>query len=195
MICKKLERVENLQRLYNEGKIMSDEAFEHITSFIKSRLRADLIKNGYYKNGERQSNFGYDEILDCYVFVMSRLTGTFVKMNGEKTHVKYNPNRANVATFIYTWIRGYCNSIRKKQKKELDLNVHKIYTLDDGLLELQHEELIEEGNFEELEEMIDFESFLDTSQVSFDEPDSDLLLCDFIQEHLLEGLEKYLEVA
>jgi hypothetical protein len=154
--CLSLSRALNLQKLFDEGKIapnkVCDEAFYEITNFMKGEIARELIRKGYFKNGVRQDNFGDEELLDCYIFVMDHVFGNFVKRSGKQSYVKYDPNRINkktgkrilLASFINSWIRGFCSLVRQQQRNEHKINKHRILSLDEVTETYTPEELIED---------------------------------------------------
>ena len=78
----------NLQKLYNEGKVTSEEFYTELIKFIKWRLMPDLIRRGYYLNGVRQNNFTRDECDACYTHVLHKIVN------------EYSPERGTIATYI-----------------------------------------------------------------------------------------------
>ena len=145
--CLSLSRVLNLQKMWNEGKIkpkkISNEAFYEITNFIKRLLAVELIRKGYFINGVRQNNYGDEELLDCFIFVMDHVFGNFIKRSGKQSDVKYDPTRVNLATFIYIWTRGYCSLVRQTDKNRYNVSKHRILSLDEVTETYTPEELIE----------------------------------------------------
>lgn len=146
--CLSLSRALNLQKLYDEGKITStkvcDEAFYEITNFMKNELAIHLIRKGYFKNGVRQDNFGDEELLDCFIYVMEHVFGKHVKRSGKASYVKYDPKRLNLASFINIWTKGFCSLTRQRQRNEHKINKHRILSLDEVTETYTPEELIED---------------------------------------------------
>ncbi len=93
----------NLQTLYEEGKVTSEEFYNELIRFIKSRLMPDLIRRGYYINGIRQSNFTRDECDSCYTHVLHKIIN------------EYSPEKGTLATYIRWQIRGWGQLIIQKQ--------------------------------------------------------------------------------
>ena len=92
-----------LQELYEEGKTTSEEFYNELVRFIKSRLMPDLIRRGYYINGKRQTNFTRDEWDSCYTHVLRKVLN------------EYNPGKGTLATYIRWQIRGWGQLIIQKQ--------------------------------------------------------------------------------
>ena len=92
-----------LQELYEEGKTTSEEFYNELVRFIKSRLMPDLIRRGYYINGKRQTNFTRDEWDSCYTHVLRKVLN------------EYNPTKGTLATYIRWQIRGWGQLIIQKQ--------------------------------------------------------------------------------
>ncbi|MFW6311004.1 MAG: hypothetical protein ACOC1K_02090, partial [Nanoarchaeota archaeon] len=113
----------------------SPEGFHEVTNIIKSLLMKYLIrsKGGYYKNGVKQVNYDSDDVTNCFIYVMDRVYGTYKYKLGKPGRVKYDPSRMNIASFIHTWVRGYCSDLIKKQQRRYKHNFHKTIYLDDIL--------------------------------------------------------------
>lgn len=158
---KSKKQVENFQRLWEEDKTMTKEFYEETTSQIKSHLMKYLIHKGYYIDGVAQVNFSREDVDDCYTYVMNHVTGTFKTKNGKISKVKYDPTKGcNLATFVHTWSRGYCSTILSDQKKKCKYQVHKILVLDDILINYTPDAFIVEDVFNDSEDVIDKEIFL-----------------------------------
>jgi len=146
--CLSLFRALNLQKLYDEGKITAtkicDEAFYEITNFMKNELAIHLIRKGYFINGIRQDNFGDEELLDCFIYVMGHVFGEHIKRSGKTSYVKYDPKRLNLASFINIWTKGFCSITRQRQRNEYKINKHRILSLDEVTETYTPEELIED---------------------------------------------------
>ena len=146
--CVSLFRALNLQRLFDQGLItptkVCDEAFYEITNFMKNQLAVELIRKGYFINGTRQDNFGEEELLDCYIYVMDHVFGNFLKRSGKQSYVKYDPTRINIASFINIWTKGFCSLTRQRQRNEHKINKHRILSLDEVTETYTPEELIED---------------------------------------------------
>ena len=93
----------NLQALWEEGKVTSEEFYLELTKFIKWRLMTDLIKRGYYINGVKQNNFTRDECDACYTHVLHKILH------------EYSPEKGTLATYIRWQIRGWGQLIIQKQ--------------------------------------------------------------------------------
>jgi len=122
LVRKKRKGSINVQELYSEGKMHTNDFYHGVTNLIKAFLMKSLISKGYFKNGVRQNNFDQEDIDDCFTYVFGKILD------------KYDPNRGTLATFIRTWIRGYGTIIIQKQKRKhkylnnvlpLDLNLQK----------------------------------------------------------------------
>ncbi len=115
----------NLQTLYNEGKVTSEEFYKELIIFIKWRLMTDLIKRGYYINGVRQLSFTRDECDDCYTHVLNKIL------------TSYRPEDGTLATYVRWQIRGWGQLVIQKQVKEykylpegfVSLDSNKIYNI------------------------------------------------------------------
>ena len=68
-----------LQELWEEGKTTSEEFYNELVKFIKSRLMPDLIRRGYYINGKRQTNYTRDEYDSCYTHVLKKVLTTYIR--------------------------------------------------------------------------------------------------------------------
>lgn len=108
----------NLQKLYNEGKITSQEFYEELTKFIKWRLMTDLIRRGYYINGVRQVNFTRDECDACYTHVLHKIVH------------EYSPTKGTLATYVRWQIRGWGQLVIQKQVRNHKYNPKGMVSLD-----------------------------------------------------------------
>jgi hypothetical protein len=63
----------NIQRLYEQGKLDSDQFFIEASSLIKSRLMPDLIYKGYFRDGLRQTSYNDEDVDDCYTYVLGKI--------------------------------------------------------------------------------------------------------------------------
>ena len=63
----------NIQRLYEQGKLNSNQFFVEASSLIKSRLMPDLIYKGYYRDGKRQISYNQEDVEDCYTYVLGKI--------------------------------------------------------------------------------------------------------------------------
>ena len=153
--CMSMYRAKNLQRLFDEGKItpnkVCEEAFYNITNLMKNLIAVELVRKGYWKNGVLQTNFGDEELLDCYIFVMDHVFGNFIKRSGKSSYVKYDPSRINkrtgenifLASFINTWTRGWCSLTKQTQENAHKRDKHIVFSLDEITETYTPEELIE----------------------------------------------------
>lgn len=172
--CLSLHRASNLQIMFEEGKITSSgicsEAFYEITNFMKNLLATELIKKGYFKNGVRQDNYGDEELLDCFIYVMEHVYGTHVNKNGKLTKVKYDPTRVNLATFINIWTRGFCSLVRQTDKNRHKYNKHRTLSLDEVSETYTPEELIQDEISENIDDLLQKDIFsLDIDKKVFDD--------------------------
>lgn len=182
---KKIEWVNKLQTFYLEGKITSYEAFREITNFIKGGLMDHLINKGYYIHGVRQTNFSEDLTIDCYVYVMEHILGTFVKNSGKRSAVKYDPSRSNIVTFMNYWVRGFCGLILSKQKKEHKYGANILYSLEDVLVNYESSNFIDDSPYLYDEDNMDRDKFLDSSTLSYyDSKDLDDLDVHYIEREV-----------
>lgn len=132
----------NIQRLYEQGKINSDQFFIEATSLIKSRLMPDLIYKGYYKDGQRQISYNQEDVNDCYAYVLSKIL------------TKYDPTKGTLATFIRTWTRGYGTTVTTAQHRRYN-RVGNDSSLDENYNNSIREEFRDPFTFKELEDSID----------------------------------------
>ena len=93
----------NLQVLWEEGKVTTEEFYLELTKFIKWRLMTDLIRRGYYINGVKQNNFTRDEVDSCYTHVLYKVIH------------EYSPEKGTLATYIRWQIRGWGQLVIQKQ--------------------------------------------------------------------------------
>ena len=115
----------NLQTLYNEGKVRSEEFYKELIIYIKWRLMTDLIKRGYYINGVRQLSFTRDECDACYTHVLNKIL------------TSYRPEDGTLATYVRWQIRGWGQLVIQKQVKEhkyfpegfISLDSNKVYNI------------------------------------------------------------------
>ena len=117
----------NLQKLWNEGKVTSEEFYLELIKFIKWRLMTDLIRRGYYINGVRQSNFTRDECDACYTHVLNKiLTG-------------YSPEKGTLATYIRWQIRGWGQLVIQKQVRTHKYNPKGMLSLENNAYNIKIE--------------------------------------------------------
>lgn len=162
--CLSLYRAQNLQNLFNDGKILPskicEEAFYEITNFMKNELAVNLIRKGYFKNGVRQDNFGDEELLDCFIYVMDHVFGNHVKRSGKQSYVKYDSERINIASFINIWTKGYCSLTRQRQRNEHKINKHRILSLDEVTETYTPEELVESEAISDINTKVEKDIFI-----------------------------------
>lgn len=132
----------NIQRLYEQGKLKSDQFFIEATSLIKSRLMPDLIYKGYYKDGQRQISYNQEDVNDCFTYIL------------EKIIERYDPSKGTLATFIRTWTRGYGTTITTAQHRRYN-RVGNDSSLDENYNNSIKEEFRDPFTFKELEDSID----------------------------------------
>jgi hypothetical protein len=106
----------DVQYLYDNGKVHTQEFYIGCTSIIKRLLIPYLIYKGYFKNGVRQSNFDEEDVEDCFTYVFDRIIN------------RYDSSRMGIASFIHTWIRGYGTVVTEKQ--------HRVHNYLQGILSL-----------------------------------------------------------
>lgn len=140
----------NIQRLYEQGKLNSDQFFIEATSLIKSRLMPDLIYKGYYRDGQRQISYNAEDVDDCYTYVLGKIL------------TKYDPSRGTLATFIRTWTRGYGTTITTAQHRRYN-HVGNDSSLDENYNNSIREEFRDPYTYQELEDSIDSTYFSDGS--------------------------------
>lgn len=107
-----------LQELWEEGKTTSEEFYNELVKFIKSRLMPDLIRRGYYINGKRQTNYTRDEYDSCYTHVL------------KKVLTEYSAEKGTIATYIRWQIRGWGQLIIQKQVRNHKYNPKGTVSLD-----------------------------------------------------------------
>lgn len=118
----------NLQKLYNEGKVTSEEFYSELIKFIKWRLMPDLIRRGYYINGVRQNNFTRDECDACYTHVLHKIIN------------EYSPEKGTLATYVRWQIRGWGQLVIQKQVRNHKYNPKGMISLDNNVYNVKVEE-------------------------------------------------------
>lgn len=136
----------NIQRLYEQGKLNTNQFYIEASSLIKSRLMPDLIYKGYFRDGQRQISYNLEDVEDCYTYVL------------EKIIKKYDPTKGTLATFIRTWTRGYGTTITTAQHRRYN-KVGNDSSLDETYNSTISEEFRDTFSFHELEESIDRDYF------------------------------------
>lgn len=165
----------NIQRLYEQGKLDSDQFFIEASSLIKSRLMPDLIYKGYFRDGLRQTSYNDEDVDDCYTYVLGKIKE------------KYDPNKGTLATFIRTWVRGYGTTITTAQHRRYN-RVGNDASLDESYNNSIREEFRDSFSFANLEEDLDKEYYKEAPVISkFLEKQLVLLKEDLFQK-ILKGL-------
>jgi hypothetical protein len=136
----------NLQRLYSQNKLDSDQFYIECTSLIKSRLMPDLIYKGYFKDGKRQISYGLEEVDDCFTYVYGKILE------------KYDPKLGTLATFIRNWVRGYGTTVTTAQHRRYN-KVGNDSSLDESYNNSIRDEFRDSFSYDELEESIDYNYF------------------------------------
>lgn len=136
----------DVQELYDNGKLLSDEFYIGCTNIIKTRLMRDLVYKGYYKNGIKQSNYDLEDVNDCYTYIMTKIKE------------KYDPAKGKIATFIRNWVQGYGTTVISKQKRQ-HKRLGKILPLDLTLQTSISDDLRDSTKIENLEDMMDTELY------------------------------------
>lgn len=165
----------NIQRLYEQGKLNSNQFFIEASSLIKSRLMPDLIYKGYFRDGKRQISFNQEDVEDCYAYILRKIID------------KYDPSKGTLATFIRTWVRGYGTTVTTAQHRRYN-KVGNDSSLDENYNNSIKEEFKDSFNFEDLENALDKFYFKD--ELRFDKSDlSDMVhLKDLLFSTLLKDL-------
>ena len=132
----------NIQRLYEQGKLNSNQFFIEASSLIKSRLMPDLIYKGYYRDGRRQISYNQEDVEDCYTYVLRKIID------------KYDPELGTLATFIRTWTRGYGTTVTTAQHRRYN-KVGNDASLDESYNNSIKEEFRDAFNFLDLEDSLD----------------------------------------
>lgn len=165
----------NIQRLYEQGKLDSDQFFIEASSLIKSRLMPDLIYKGYYRDGKRQISYNQEDVEDCYAYVLGKI----------KT--KYDPTLGTLATFIRTWVRGYGTTVTTAQHRRYN-KVGNDASLDESYNNSIREEFRDSFNFNDLEEYLDRNYFPEKLTASAEVLKEMKMLKEKLFSTLLKGL-------
>lgn len=144
----------NIQRLYEQGKMNSNQFFIEASSLIMSRLMPDLIFKGYYKDGKRQTNYNDEDVADCYTYVLGKIL------------TKYDPAKGTLATFIRTWTRGYGTTVTTAQHRRYN-KVGNDASLDENYTNSIRDEFRDPYTYQELENSLDA-SYFDEDNVDYD---------------------------
>lgn len=143
----------NIQRLYEQGKLDSAQFFIEATSLIKSRLMPDLIYKGYFRDGLRQTSYNQEDVNDCYTYILGKIKE------------KYNPALGTLATFIRTWVRGYGTTVTTAQHRRYN-KVGNDASLDESYNNSIKEEFRDSHSFSRIEREIDKEYFKEAPRLS-----------------------------
>ena len=147
---KRKNKKTQLQALYEQGKVTSEEFYKELIIFIKWRLITDLIKRGYYIDGVRQSIFTRDECDACYTHVLRKILN------------EYSPEKGTLATYTRWQIRGWSQLVIQKQVKEHKYIPQGLLSLDDTnkTTKVKLEEYRNRSKLpEEMETLMDVEYF------------------------------------
>lgn len=139
---KKLAGRKDVQKLYEEGKMNTNEFYLGVTNLIKWKLMKSLIAKGYWKNGVRQTNYDQEDVDDCFTYIYGKIIE------------KYDPSKGTLATFIRNWIRGYGTVVTQKQRRQYKY-LKKLLPLDFNLQKSIAEEYKDSFHIEDLEEYLD----------------------------------------
>ena len=143
----------NIQRLYEQGKLTSNQFFIEASSLIKSRLMPDLIYKGYFRDGIRQTSYNQEDVEDCYTYVLGKIID------------KYDPSKGTLATFIRTWVSGYGTTITTAQHRRYN-KVGNDASLDESYNNSIKDEFRDAFSFSSLEDLMDKEYYKDTPKVN-----------------------------
>ena len=83
MARKRLTGRVDVQKLYEEGKMHTDEFYHGVTNLIKWLLMKCLIAKGHWKNGIRQTNFDQEDVDDCFTYVFGKIIEKYSPINKE----------------------------------------------------------------------------------------------------------------
>lgn len=136
----------NIQRLYEQGKLDTNQFYIEASSLIKSRLMFDLIYKGYFRDGQRQISYNLEDVNDCYTYVL------------QKIKEKYDASKGTLATFIRTWVMGYGTTVTTAQHRRYK-KVGNDSSLDENYNNSIKEEFRDSFNFQDLEDSIDAEYY------------------------------------
>lgn len=142
MARKRLTGRVDVQKLYEDGKMHTDEFYHGVTNLIKWLLMKCLIAKGHWKNGIRQTNFDQEDVDDCFTYVFGKIKE------------KYDPSRGTLATFIRTWVRGYGTVTTQKQRRQHKY-LKKLLPIDYNLQKSIAEDYKDPYHIEDLENYID----------------------------------------
>lgn len=142
MARKRLTGRVDVQKLWEENKMHTDEFYLGVTNLIKWLLMKCLIAKGHWKNGVRQTNFDQEDVDDCFCYIFGKIRD------------KYDPAKGTLATFIRTWIRGYGTVTTQKQRRQHKY-LKKLLPLDFNLQKSIAEEYKDSYHIEDLENYMD----------------------------------------
>lgn len=165
----------NIQRLYEQGKLNSDQFFIEASSLIKSRLMPDLIYKGYFRDGKRQVSYNQEDVEDCYTYVLRKIID------------KYDPTRGTLATFIRTWTRGYGTTVTTAQHRRYN-RVGNDASLDESYNNSIKDEFKDSFNYGVLEDILDNQYFKETLRFDKQSLKDMKNLKDYLFETLLKEL-------
>lgn len=165
----------NIQRLYQQGKLGSDQFYIEAASLIKSRLMPDLIYKGYFRDGKRQISYGLEEVNDCFTYVYGKILD------------KYDPDLGTLATFIRNWVRGYGTTVTTAQHRRYN-KVGNDSSLDESYNNSIRSEFRDSFSYEDLENSLDADYFKEEKKAS------SLLIKDMIRlkQHYFKTMLKSL---
>ena len=165
----------NIQRLYEQGKLNSDQFFIEASSLIKSRLMPDLIYKGYFRDGKRQVSYNQEDVEDCSTYVLRKIID------------KYDPTRGTLATFIRTWTRGYGTTVTTAQHRRYN-RVGNDASLDESYNNSIKDEFKDSFNYGVLEDILDNQYFKETLRFDKQSLKDMKSLKDYLFETLLKEL-------
>lgn len=143
----------NIQRLYEQGKMDSEQFFIEASSLIKSRLMPDLIYKGYFRDGLRQTSYNQEDVEDCYTYVLGKIKE------------KYDPNLGTLATFIRNWVRGYGTTVTTAQHRRYN-RVGNDASLDESYNNSIQEEFRDSHSFFTIESAIDKDYYKEVPRIT-----------------------------
>lgn len=165
----------NIQRLYEQDKLNTNQFFIEASSLIKSRLMPDLIYKGYFRDGERQTSYNQEDVEDCYTYVLGKIKE------------KYDPAKGTLATFIRTWVRGYGTTITTAQHRRYN-KVGNDASLDESYNNSIKEEFRDSFSFSGLEDLLDKEYYKEVPRITPAMKKELIALKDDLFEDVLKGL-------
>ena len=136
----------NIQRLYEQNKMNTNQFFIEASSLIKSRLMPDLVYKGYYRDGKRQISYNQEDVEDCYTYILRKIID------------KYDKEKGTLATFIRTWTRGYGTTITTAQHRRYN-KVGNDASLDESYNNSIKDEFKDSFNFADVDDSLDRDFF------------------------------------